>query len=147
MRAAIFPLVCLTGLLGPLAAACAHAGEDGQLAGMEVEMNRLQVEREDKEDSFLHQDGSSAKLAPAPPPTVGQPPMVIPHTVQIGEQGSDPMAEDGPTLDGNDPNDTTPRPSIRVEGAAAGRRGARGLEHIDETLPEDAPNGGTAGPA
>jgi tol-pal system protein YbgF len=116
---------------------------------MEVDMNHLQTEREDKEDSFLHQDGSSAKLAPAsPPPSApAQAPMVIPHTVQIGEQGSDPMSEDGPTLDGNDPNDTTPRPSIRVEGGALGRRGARGVERIDETLPEDAPNGGTAGPA
>jgi len=113
-------------------------------------MNRLQVEREAKEDPFLHSEGASGLAKTVAPPALPAAPMLTPRSVAVGEQGADPMAEGGAplssALDGDDPNDTTPRPSIRVEGGMPGRRGARGVERIDETLPEDVPNGGAAGP-
>ncbi len=113
-------------------------------------MNRLQADRDQQDERFLHQEGSSglAKSTPVRPASAPAPPLPPARTVQIGEEGSDPMPTDAPaTLDGDDPNDTTPRPSIRVEGATPTRRGARGIERVVETIPEDVPNGGAAGPA
>ncbi len=49
-------------------------------------------------------------------------------------------------LNGDDPNDTTPRPVIRIVGVRPARRGAPGIDHIDETLPDEPSNGGQAGP-
>jgi tol-pal system protein YbgF len=148
MRATSLLLVCLGASLVPLAA-CAHTtGEDAQLASMELDMNRLQVTRDKEDDRFLHEGDSSglAKVAPNDPARP-QPPAPAPRTLQIGDQASEPPApETAAALDGDDPNDTTPRPSIRVEGGSVGRKGARLPEHVEETLPEDAPNGGAAGP-
>jgi tol-pal system protein YbgF len=147
MKAAILPVALLVALLGPLAMGCAHAtGEDAQLASLSSDMSRIQGEREREEDGFLLEDKRSglAKTA-APTPAPAAPGPASQRSLQVGEEGSDP-AGDPSTLDGEDPNDTSPRPSIRVEGGNPGRHGARGPEHIDETLPDDAPNGGSVGP-
>jgi len=149
MKAALLSAAFLGAVLPCFALACGHAGEEAQLTGMEAEVNRLQADRDRQDERFLHEDGSSglAKSLPARSANQTPPPMLGPRTVQLGEESEPIDSTQAQTLDGDDPNDTTPRPSIRVEGGPVGRRGARGVERIDETLPEDVPNGGGAGPA
>jgi tol-pal system protein YbgF len=155
MKAAFFSAAFLAVVLPTFVVACAHGGgEEAQLAGLEVEVNRLQADRDRRDERFLHEEGGSGLAKSLPPQSArGGSPAPTARTVQLGEEGSEPPPVDGAqpqgasTLDGDDPNDTTPRPSIRVEGGPPGRRGARGVERIDETLPEDVPNGGAAGPA
>ena len=76
------------------------------------------------------------------------------RVVHLSPDGAEQMqasAETAGSLNGVDPEDTTPRPSIRVTGGASrpGRKGmpATRSERIEETLPDESPNGGTSGPA
>ncbi len=130
--------VCAVVFLG----GCAHETvEDRQLAdlarGVEKEQSAI--------DRVAPRIDESETLAKAPAArSGGAPARPGPRTVELGDgpdesQGS---SETDPALNGDDPNDTTPRPVIRI----VGRRGVRGLDQIDETLPDEPSAGGVAGP-
>jgi tol-pal system protein YbgF len=132
-------------VLGTLAG-CAHETvEDRQLAdlarGVETEQSAVDrvVPRIDESENLAKIPAARSDDAPVRPG---------PRTVQL-EDGTDELQGPNETdnvsaLNGDDPNDTTPRPVIRI----VGRRGVRGLDQIDETLPDEpSPSaGGVAGP-
>ncbi len=137
-----------------LAFGCGHqTAQERQLADLQDEVTRIQESR-DKEDqriTALEIDAADSK-DDAKRPT--RPPQVPPQrTVAIGEDGSETTQASGETaaaIDGDDPSDTTPRPSIRVVGTPGRVRGKGGRgggnDVIEESVPDEAPNGGTAGP-
>jgi tol-pal system protein YbgF len=140
--------VCL--VLAGFAAGCGHSNaEERQLADMQDEVTRIAAER-DREDQRLSalEVEAAARKEPARSDNVPRP--VPPQrTRQVGPDGSEQMQESSETasaLDGDDTTDTTPRPSIRVQGSAARGKGAHGGEVVQETLPDEAPNGGAVGP-
>ena len=61
-------------------------------------MNRLQADRDRQDERFLHQEGSSGLAKSTPVRPASAPPVPLPpaRTVQIGEEGSDPMPVDAP---------------------------------------------------
>jgi tol-pal system protein YbgF len=137
-------------------AGCAHETvADRQLASLEDGLNRETAARDRVDprlDAIKIQAEEQSKAAPA-----DKSPFQAPHVVAIGALSPDgtplpPSLGDGAsTLNGEDPNDTAPRPVIRVVGSGLSRRGAHGRDdRIDETLPDEPANGvaGTAlGPA
>jgi tol-pal system protein YbgF len=151
MKAVLLPVLCLAAALAPLVlTACAHqSAEDLQLAGMETEVNRIQIDRDRADQPFLDETAPlAAKAPPVTPSGSNPPPAVGMRAVQLGDEGGEGSGpEVAAALDGEDPSDTTPRPSIRVEGASGTRRGARVPERVEETLPDEAPNGGSVGPS
>src|ERR1700722_7419261 len=149
MKAVLLRALRVAAVLAPLTlVACAHqSAEDRQLAGMESEVNRIQVERDRADQSFLEETAPrAAKAAKVVPGDSTALPGT--RTVQLGdgEPGTG-GSELAAALDGENPSDTPPRPTIRVEGGPASRRGARGPEHVEETIPDEAPNGGAVGPS
>jgi tol-pal system protein YbgF len=125
-------------------AGCAHETvEDRQLAdlarGVETEQSAV-----DRVAPRINESENLAKAPAAPPEDA--PTRLAPRTVQLGD-GTDELEESGETdsasaLNGDDPNDTTPRPVIRI----VGRRGVRGLDQIDEKLPDEPSAGDVVGP-
>jgi tol-pal system protein YbgF len=129
-------MACGLGLV-PLLAGCAHeASEERMLADLSrgVEHDQSFVDR--------HEPRINEKvpaISDSAPPRAGSPPRYGDGSEQ-GEPG-----ENG-VLNGDDPNDTTPRPVIRIVGVRPARRGVPGIDHIDEVLPDEPANGGQAGP-
>ena len=125
---------------------CGHGtAEDRQLVGMQDEVNHIEKDRDRtnrKDDPDLVDTSPERSGGRANPPPRSQ---VAPRAPEEGPPG------DG--ADGDDPNDTSPRPSIRITGSPGARgrgRGAHGgggNETIEANIPDDASNGGTAGPA
>ncbi len=78
-------------------------------------------------------------LAPSVAPALRAPPAAapLPSVVQLGPDS--PAAVEG--ADGADPEDTTPRPTIRVlgSGRGGGRSGWRGEDRIEQVVPDDTP--------
>jgi tol-pal system protein YbgF len=121
---------------------CAHeAVEDRQLADLArgVEKEQTAIDRAepriDEREILAKTPATSSDSAPSRP---------VRRTMELGDgldetQGS---SDTDRTLNGDDPNDTTPRPVIRI----VGHRGVRGLDQIDETLPDEPSAGGVAGP-
>ena len=106
---ALFAPVAGLSLLA--AVGCARTAEEKQLDAMREEM-----------DSIRQRPENSAPPAKPPPPSV----------VQIGSDGPAPEEDDADA----DPQDTTPRPSIRISGAPQ-RGGRHGEDHVERTSADD----------
>jgi len=133
-RAAFFPGRSGLGRLVPLARAgvlvaavagagsgCARSAEERQLEAMQQDIEQIQHDRDDVDPPQVGPDGvpaavpASTVAGPARPPPPAAPQEAAPA-------GSDePIAEDYA-----DPEDTTPRPAIRIVGTPRGRM--RGFE-------------------
>jgi tol-pal system protein YbgF len=124
-------------------AGCAETVEDRQLAdlarGVEKEQNSIdRAEPRIDENEVLAKSPARSDTPPRPPP----------RAVELGDE-PDPLQRSSETdsaLNGDDPNDTTPRPVIRITGIRPARRGVSGIDQIDETLPDEPSPGGVAGP-
>jgi tol-pal system protein YbgF len=133
-------------LLAVLAVGCAHQTvADRQLASLEEGLNHDTAER-DRVDPRLDpvriQEEEQAKAAPVPPPVL--PPRDV---IALGVAGDPGRGGDSAALDGEDVNDTSPRPVIRVVGTGVVRRGAHGgSDRIDETLPDENAPAAAVGP-
>jgi tol-pal system protein YbgF len=124
-------------------AGCAHETvEERMLADLSRGVDKEQASI-DRETPRIDENVTLAKQPPARSDSAPRPHRAV--TLGDGSEGSDETGEGG-ALNGSDTSDTTPRPVIRVVGLRPARRGVQGVDQIDETLPEEANNGGTMGP-
>lgn len=119
--------------LGAFAASgCARSAEERQLEAMQQDIEQIQRERDDVDPPQLGPDGVPATVPAstvAPPPRPPPPP----GAQEAAPNGSDePIAEDYA-----DPEDTTPRPAIRIVGDRRGR--SRGFEDTFDSAGDEAP--------
>jgi tol-pal system protein YbgF len=124
-------------------AGCAHeTAEDRQLADLSrgVEVDQAAI---DKMEPRIDEKSQLAKVPAALSDTV--PASRGGNVVRYGDS-PEPAPPGDDALNGEDPNDTTPRPVIRIVGVRPARRGVPGVDHIDEVLPDEPANGGQAGP-
>jgi tol-pal system protein YbgF len=119
---------------------CASA-EDRQLANLSQGLDHDQTVI-DREAPRIDEN----QIVGSKPPARSDSAPVRGRAQTLGEGATDPLPTEDGALNGDDPNDTTPRPVIRVVGVRRAQRGSRGLDQIDETLPEEPSNGGIAGP-
>jgi tol-pal system protein YbgF len=131
--------------------ACAHETvAERQLKSLEDAVNHDTAMR-DREDPRLDpariQEEEDRKLVASPSPTP-PPPIPIPRVIALGARPDTPettaggASEPASTLNGDDINDTSPRPVIRVVGTGGiVRRGRTRDDRIEETLPDEAPEG------
>jgi tol-pal system protein YbgF len=122
-------------LLAP--AGCGRNAEERQLDAMRKEIDDVRQSR----DRAEHASSSGEMLEPppvvpqayAPAPPAAPPPAVV----QLGADARGPLDD---AAENADPQDTTPRPTIRVFGSArgAGRSAWRGEDQIEQTLPDEA---------
>ncbi len=133
-----------------LGSGCAHETVAAhQLASLEEGIHRDTAERDridPRIDPAAIQMEQQSKAAVPTTPVV--PP---PRVVALGEMGSDGWegrsSGDSSALNGEDPNDTTPRPVIRVIGNGTVRRSGHGRDdRIEETLPDEPGDGARVGP-
>lgn len=125
-----------------LVAGCARSAEERQLDSMRADIDRLQDERDRSDRSALGQEQpAAARIAPgasASPAAVPSAAASNPGSNEEGRppgSGSDaPAAQAGTDDNGSDdyadPEDTTPRPRIRVLGSP--RSSGRDYEQVDE---------------
>jgi tol-pal system protein YbgF len=122
-RAAAVALLAMS--LG--ASACARTAEERQLDAMRADIDRIRDDRDRADEPALPSEergspsaASAAPLASSPPPPPADP------TVRVGAGGDDPASSD----DYADPDDTTPRPRIRVLGSSRAR--GSDVENVDD---------------
>jgi tol-pal system protein YbgF len=114
------------------------------------------------EDALIEQKEERAQAQKGVPPKSSAP-TEKPRTIALSPGSGDEWTD--PALAGEDPEDTTPRPTIKVQGAPgaaprttgralndSGRKGAKGgtatgPDQVATTMPDESPNGGAAGPA
>jgi tol-pal system protein YbgF len=136
-----FAAVMACGL--PLLDGCAHeASEERMLADLSrgVEHDQGFVDRSAPRINEKENLAKVPAISDSVPPRAGAP-------ARYGDGSEPPESGENGVLNGDDPNDTTPRPVIRVVGVRAARRGVPGIDRIDEVLPDEPANGGQAGPA
>jgi tol-pal system protein YbgF len=122
---------------------CAHNAEERQLDAMRDEIDNVRQSRDRADESTGSRD------TPEPPAIVPQAyasantVAPAPAVLQLGKEG-DNAGDDGP--EGADPQDTTPRPTIRVFGGARSsvRNAGRGEDHIEQSLDEGNASAGAA---
>jgi tol-pal system protein YbgF len=130
-------------LLALLAAGCARSAEERQLDSMRDEIDKLQRDRdtEDSKTGLLASEDEEAtrrlEAAPAALPRSSPPQATDPLRIGSGGEG------DEATDDAVDPEDPTPRPSIRILGSPhpAGRGSWRSDDRVEESGTTDAPGG------
>jgi tol-pal system protein YbgF len=135
---------------------------DRQQAALQDEIHRVQTDH-DRLDARISalELGAADENTKRPPPakTAAAPIQPTPslrdvHLNPDGTETSQASSETAAALNGEDPEDTTPRPTIKVAGVAdsrgARRRGNAPPDAIEEKYPPSVtstPNGGVAGPA
>jgi tol-pal system protein YbgF len=127
----------------PALGGCAHeASEERMLADLSkgVEHDQSFVDRTEPRINEKEQLAKGPAIEGTVPARGG-----ATRTGDGPEQGAEPG--EAAALNGDDPNDTTPRPVIRIVGVRPARRGSPGVDRIDEVLPDEPANGGQAGPA
>jgi tol-pal system protein YbgF len=135
----LFSLACT----GAWVSGCAHETVAArQLAALEEGLNKDTAER-DRLDPRLDpsrlQEEEQSKISPVP--LASGPALPIPHTVDVTAQAEARQAGEAAQA-GEDPNDTSPRPVIRVVGSGIVRRRGGGRDdRIEETLPDELPEG------
>jgi len=146
---------CLTLLLATAAVGCARgeSAEERQLAQLSESLSKVQ----DESDLYAKRLTSAdleAAAQPPPSPAGKNGPVKAPsqRAVSLAPDGAEQMQASGETSGtvSDDPEDTAPRPSIKVQGIPGmrGRRGGPqtgGLQQVDDPSPDD--NGGSSGPA
>jgi tol-pal system protein YbgF len=147
------PLLCLL-VSSVVGCAGAQSAEERQLAQLSESLSNVQDDNDRYEKRLMSADLEAAAQPPPPPPkSVGPVKAPSQRAVSITPDGAEQVQASGETsstLNGDDPDDTSPRPSIKIQGipGTRGKRGvvSGGVQQIEETLPDEAPNGGPAGP-
>lgn len=143
-------------LLSALGCARGESAEERQLAQLSESLAYVQEDNEKYAKRLTSAEMEAAAQPPPPPPRskgvgpVKTPSQRVVHISPDGAEQTQSSAETSSTLNGEDPEDTSPRPSIKIQGIP-GVRGKRGvvsssIQQIEETIPDEAPNGGAAGP-
>jgi tol-pal system protein YbgF len=128
-------------LAAGLALGCARNAEERQLDALRDAIDRIQMERDEADQQAMPQDPEDHPSTASVPPRQPAPAMSSLNAVSLGT-GTAAQPDDYA-----DTEDTTPRPTLRVSGAAAGRHGrARDRDDVvEETLPDEgAPGSGPA---
>jgi tol-pal system protein YbgF len=114
---------------------CARTAEERQLDQLRDEIDRIQEARDRTDRAAL----ASEPAEPGPSAAAGRPSpapakQVGPDVVRVGTSSTESVADDSA-----DPEDTAPRPSIRVLGTprSSARNGWRGQEFVEQTHPDD----------
>jgi tol-pal system protein YbgF len=129
---ALLPFTALV-LLAPVG--CGRNAEERQLDSMREEIDNVRQSRDHAAQAGSAGDTEPPLVVPpayATAAPVGPPPAVV----QLGADGRGPLDD---SAESADPQDTTPRPTIRVFGSArGGGRGAwRGEDQIEQTQPDE----------
>jgi tol-pal system protein YbgF len=160
LAASIFVLgsASLTGCGGGSAA-------DRQQAQLQDEIHRVQTDHDrlDQRISALELGAADESPTKRPPPAktaavpiTATPSLRVVHLNPDGTETSQASSETAAALNGEDPEDTTPRPTIKVAGDSRGARRRGGSAPPSDTIEETYPpssagsagdNGGTTGPA
>ena len=132
--AAIFALMALLG--------CGRSAEERQLDAMREEIDNVRQSRDQADQvptatSPTKQERAMILPEAYSPQSSSRP---APSVVQIGTEGA---AYDEENTEG-DPQDTTPRPSIHVIGAASRVSGRRGEDRVEHAVLDDGTGGGGA---
>jgi tol-pal system protein YbgF len=131
MRRASSAIALLLGAAAlPGLGGCARgeSAEERAMAQLREELGRVQQASERMEERLAVLEIQAAESRQKrPPPTAPPPP---PRVVQLGH--ADPRA---PVVD--DPDDGTPRPTIRVTGSAQGAKGRPAPPVIEQTIPDE----------
>jgi tol-pal system protein YbgF len=112
---------------------CARNAEDKQLDAMRAEMEKAREGQDSSDSPPSTRPVSSGPELVVPesytaPPATPPPPAVV-------QLGDDPSSDEAAEAD---PQDTTPRPTIRVFGSVrSGRGGRNGDDQIEESSPDD----------
>ncbi len=118
-------------------AGCAHDAEEKQLDSMRAEMDKTREDRDKMDKPASHATSAGPELVV--PEAYGSQPQgrpPPPAVVQLGDNGA--AVDDGSEAD---PQDTAPRPSIRVFGSARGTgRNAHMEDQVEESAPDDRGN-------
>jgi tol-pal system protein YbgF len=121
----------------------------------EQRLDRLEVDQAEKPTDQPNQPSSKAPPARSLAAPMATPPLRVVRIGADGTEESSASSETAGALNGDDPKDTTPRPTIRIQGSGSeatvtenGKRVRRGthVDRIEQTMPAEEPNGGTAGP-
>ena len=156
---------CTALVIAHLALAACGRGEsaqDRQFAQLRDELGRVQADR-DKVDQRLNalevdlDDNGKPAGSPKVSSAAATPPLRVVRLSPDGSEEAQGSSETAGALNGEDPDDTTPRPTLRVAGvpgsASRGRRSTKGAplesvrETVEQTIPDEATNGGASGPA
>jgi tol-pal system protein YbgF len=131
-RALVSLLAASLGFGAAASMGCDHSAEEKQLDSMREEIVRVRESR-DRADQTSNANDSTGRQLVLPEAYASEPaPRPPPPIVQLGQdgQGNDDSTE-------ADPQDTTPRPTIRVFGSMRSGRNARMDDQIEETAPDD----------
>ncbi len=131
-----------------------ESAEERQLAQLSESLSNVQADNDRYAKRLTSAEMEAASQPPpAPPSKPGQVKAPSQRVVSLTPDGAEQMQASGETsstLNGDDPEDTSPRPSIKVQGlpGARGKRGIQsgGVQQIEQTLPDEIPNGGPSGP-
>jgi tol-pal system protein YbgF len=127
-----FPLAALALLAG---LGCARSAEEKQLDAMREEIENVRQSRDHADEASAGPVTTDGSMVVPQAYTPATPDRRVPPVVQIGNDGPNSGEED---YEAGDPQDTTPRPSIRVLGAGRGGGGRHGVDdHIEHTLSDD----------
>ena len=144
-------------VLSALGCARGESAEERQLAQLSESLTYVQEDNDHYAKRLTSADLEAAAQPPPPPPaskTVGPvkaPSQRVVHLSPDGVEQVQASGETAGTATGDDPDDTAPRPSIKIQGipGVRGKRGvySGGVQQIDNNPPDDAANGGSTGPA
>jgi tol-pal system protein YbgF len=124
-------VIAVAGVSGT--SGCARSAEERQLEAMEQDIEQIQHDRDDVDPPQVGPDGVPVTV---PASTVAQPPAPRPPAPPTTPQDAARTGADEATAeDYADPEDTTPRPAIRVVGTPRGRN--RGFEDSFDSAGDD----------
>jgi len=132
MRPRVFAGACVV-VAALFPAGCARSAEERQLDEMREEIEHIQADRDRTDRDTMQPE--AADTTPARPPVRNSPgpsaPAPPPPVVDLGEGATDSLDDESAA----DPQDATPRPTIRVFGSPrAGARGSWRGEQVDPSV-------------
>lgn len=123
--------------------ACAHgSAEDRQLAALREDLARIEADHDklDQRMSALEAQGGESATAPAGKSASAPAQRPAPRTLHLDADGAERTETDATAAagarTGDDPDDPSPRPVIKVHGAG-GKRGRGGSDVVEQTLPDE----------
>jgi tol-pal system protein YbgF len=124
------PVYALATLVLVLVAGCARSAEERQLDAMRADIDRIQQERDQEDRSSLPPETAEAPSAGSVETSSAPVPSPMADVVHVGVSADDSPAD---YPDYADPDDTAPRPRIRVLGSP--RVNGRDIEQVDDASP------------
>jgi tol-pal system protein YbgF len=117
-----------------IAFGCGRSAEERQLDAMREEIDNVRQSRDRADQATSSRGATDPSMAVPQPYNSAAPVPPAPSVVQIGNGG--PLSDED-DFEPADPQDTTPRPTIRILGAprVGGRHG--GEDRVEHTLPDD----------